>query len=596
MLELVAVPAMVAMGGLVALQSDLNGRLAGELGSGLRAGVLAAVVSFGSGLVVLAVLALLVPRIRRGGVAIARAARSGALRPWQLLGGVAGASLVASQGITVGTIGVALFIVAVVAGQTSSGLVVDHVGLGPAGRRAVTGTRVLGAALTLAAVVVSVSGRLDGAGALTGAALLLALLPLLAGAATSWQQAVNGRVSAEGGPMAAALVNFVVGTACLVLLLGLSFAVDGELTGVPGDWWLFTGGLMGVVFISGAALLVKVHGVLVLGLCTVAGQVVASLVIQGVAGEHLDATTVVGGACSRSSAWRSAPGSSVSSGAGGQALGSVCGPPRPPLGRSGRPVGPVAGCAAARPPGRRHGGPGQVLQGLGLRDGETVPPRCAGCQTARVPASGRWRGSRCTWSSMRCNVAPSSRVPAAASATPASAETSSGGPTTSVTGRPRRTSGRCLAVRSRCGPHTATGSSGAPVSRASATAPGIRARTVQERLTPASGNTPTASPSRSSRRAWRYAAAGARRSTGTCPMPVMRRREAQCSNTSCRARNRTRRPLRSAVRPTSRKSRKLTWFAASTTGPCRGTWSSPVSSTRRSSARRVTRPAPTTLR
>lgn len=294
-LELVAVPAMVAMGGLVALQSDLNGRLAGELGSGLRAGVLAAVVSFGSGLVVLVVLAVLVPRIRRGTVAIARAARAGALRPWQLLGGVAGASLVASQGITVGTIGVALFVVAVVAGQTSSGLAVDHAGLGPAGPRAVTGTRVLGAGLTLAAVVVSVSGRLDGAGALTGAALLLALLPLLAGAATSWQQAVNGRVSAAGGPMAAALVNFVVGTTCLVLLLGLSFAVPGGLSGFPGDWWLYTGGLMGVVFISGAALLVKVHGVLVLGLCTVAGQVVASLVIQGVAGEHLDATTVVGG-------------------------------------------------------------------------------------------------------------------------------------------------------------------------------------------------------------------------------------------------------------------------------------------------------------
>ena len=59
------------------------------------------------------------------------AARAGALRPWQLLGGVAGASLVASQGITVGTIGVALFVVAVVAGQTSSGLAVDHAGLGP---------------------------------------------------------------------------------------------------------------------------------------------------------------------------------------------------------------------------------------------------------------------------------------------------------------------------------------------------------------------------------------------------------------------------------------------------------------------------------
>ena len=98
--------------------------------------------------------------------------------------------------------------------------------------------------------------------------------------------------------MAAALLNFAVGTSCLLLLLLVSLAVRGDLAGLPGrpeDWWLYTGGLMGVVFISGAALLVKVHGVLVLGLCTVAGQVVASLVIQGVAGEHLDLTTVLGG-------------------------------------------------------------------------------------------------------------------------------------------------------------------------------------------------------------------------------------------------------------------------------------------------------------
>ena len=52
---------MVGIGCLVALQSEVNGRLADELGSGLRAGALAAVVSFGSGLVVLALVALWCP-------------------------------------------------------------------------------------------------------------------------------------------------------------------------------------------------------------------------------------------------------------------------------------------------------------------------------------------------------------------------------------------------------------------------------------------------------------------------------------------------------------------------------------------------------
>ena len=51
------------------------------------------------------------------------------------------------------------------------------------------------------------------------------------------------------------------------------------------------------------------------------------------------------------------------------------------------------------------------------------------------------------------------------------------------------------AVRIRCGPQIAIGTSGAPVARASATAPGISARTVYDVLTPASGKIPTASPS-----------------------------------------------------------------------------------------------------
>ena len=75
-----------------------------------------------------------------------------------------------------------------------------------------------------------------------------------------------------------------------------------------------------------------------------------------------------------------------------------------------------------------------------------------------------------------------------------------GSPTSSETGRPRvRSSGR-PAVRIRCGPQIAIGSSGAPVSRARATAPGIRARTVYDVLTPASGKIPTASPSPQQRR------------------------------------------------------------------------------------------------
>lgn len=289
-----AVPAMFAIGALVALQTLINGELADRLGTGVRAGVAAAVVSFGSGLVVLTAAVVLLPRPRRGLGRLRRAVVAGSVRPWQLAGGVVGAVLVAAQGLSVSTIGVALFTVAVVAGQTSSGLLVDRAGLGPSGPQAVTPGRVVGAALALLAVALSASDRLDGADALTGAGLTLALLPLLAGSGTAWQQAVNGRVSTVAGPVAAAWNNFLVGMTLLLVLLAASLALPGELRTFPGPWWSVLGGLIGVVFISAAAVLVRVHGVLVLGLCTIAGQVAASLVIDAVGGGHLGVLGVAG--------------------------------------------------------------------------------------------------------------------------------------------------------------------------------------------------------------------------------------------------------------------------------------------------------------
>lgn len=42
--------------------------------------------------------------------------------------------MVISQGLTLGTIGVAVFTVGLVAGQTMSSLAVDRAGIGPGGR------------------------------------------------------------------------------------------------------------------------------------------------------------------------------------------------------------------------------------------------------------------------------------------------------------------------------------------------------------------------------------------------------------------------------------------------------------------------------
>jgi transporter family-2 protein len=255
------------------VQSRINGELAVRLDDAIAA----ATISFGSGLILLTLLVPGTPAGRRGLAALRAALRSGALRPWQCLGGTCGAFLVATQGLAVATLGVAVFIVALVAGQSASSLVVDRLGAGPGGRRPVTGPRLAGAVLTVLAVLLAVGDRIGHPGS-----LVLAVLPAVAGIGIAWQQAVNGRVrAASDGAMVAGFVNFVTGTAALLLAFTVSLAVRGLPGALPtGDWWLYVGGPLGVVFIAVGAAVVRYTGVLLLGLGMISGQVTGALLID----------------------------------------------------------------------------------------------------------------------------------------------------------------------------------------------------------------------------------------------------------------------------------------------------------------------------
>ena len=276
--RILTVPLMVVAGAGVALQSRVNGSLAGELGDGLRAAILAAVISFSSGLVLISLAAAATRGGRRSMRRLREGLRTHRLRPPELLGGLCGAFFVASQGIAVGVIGIALFIVAYTAGQSLSSVVVDHLGFGPAGRQHATPPRIVAATFAVVAVLLKAFDQLQTTS--PWITMGLALLAFAAGTGQAVQQALNGRVSAVAGPVATTWNNFLVGTLALLLVLGASFTVDGRLDGLPSDPWLYLGGAMGIVFIAIAAVTVHVHGVLVLGLCMIAGQVVCAEVLE----------------------------------------------------------------------------------------------------------------------------------------------------------------------------------------------------------------------------------------------------------------------------------------------------------------------------
>jgi transporter family-2 protein len=279
--------ALAALGGVCLA---VQGRVNGQLGHLLDDGVFAALISFGVGLVPLVVAVAALPAARRGVTRLVKSIRSGRLRWWECLGGMCGGFVVAAQGITVAMLGVAVFTVAVVSGNVASSLLVDRAGIGPAGPQPVTVPRAAGAVLAVLAVLVAVSDRLGHP-----SGLWLAVLPALAGIGLAWQVAVNGLVRREAdNVIVPTLVNFLAGAAVLLVAFAVDLAVRGAPAAPPGQWWLYLGGPLGIGAVLTAVTAVRFVGVLVLGLASVAGQLIGAVLLDLIVPAPGSALTVAG--------------------------------------------------------------------------------------------------------------------------------------------------------------------------------------------------------------------------------------------------------------------------------------------------------------
>lgn len=280
------------VGALTAGQSRVNGELALATGNGVQAAVVSMVGSF----FLASVIIVAVPRLRRGLREVGVALRSRRLRWWQLLGGISAAIFLATQALTVPLLGVAIFTVALIGGQLLNSIVVDRWGLSPAGRQPVTVSRVVSALLALIAVVIAVAGRDAG---INNVVLVPAILAFIAGTGMAIQQALNGHVAlASRDAMAASWINFTVGLTCLlVVFMGLWWGADINPGALPWDrWYLFMGGIVGVLFIATAAWVVQTVGILSFALLTIVGQLVGAAIVDLIApsGTRVTPALIVG--------------------------------------------------------------------------------------------------------------------------------------------------------------------------------------------------------------------------------------------------------------------------------------------------------------
>ena len=264
------------IGSLTSVQSRLNGQLSKDIHNGIAA----ALISFLTGWLCVILVCLLWKPDRNGLANIWKALRTRRLKPWEVIGGMGGGFFVAIQSSTVPIIGVAIFTICAVGGQTISSMIVDLIGLSPSGKHKVTPVRAITAIVTLISVTIAVYPDLQSA-TFRFAPILFAII---VGVVVSFQQAINGRVNVVSTrPLATTFVNFLMGSTVLTIALIINLARGGTVGALPTTFVVYLGGIIGVIYIAVSAFTVRHIGILNMILFSVTGQLIGALLLDWLA-------------------------------------------------------------------------------------------------------------------------------------------------------------------------------------------------------------------------------------------------------------------------------------------------------------------------
>ncbi len=260
---------------LIAFQARANGELSHLLGNPIQA----ATVSFGSGLLIISLVAAKHHGMKQGLAGIKRGITDGGLQRWNLFAGMLGGIFVSIQTNTVPLIGVAVYSVASISGQTASSLIVDSLGLAGGTKKHITFRRIFASLITVLAVLVSVWDRIDT----NDLSLIPVALAGMAGGIVGIQRALNGKINIYSGQhWTTSLLNFIMGTGFLLILTGILIPTGHyDFKSLPTTpLWIYAGGVLGVIYIAYSATIVQQLGVLASTLLSVGGNLFGAFLID----------------------------------------------------------------------------------------------------------------------------------------------------------------------------------------------------------------------------------------------------------------------------------------------------------------------------
>jgi transporter family-2 protein len=270
-MEAVAVPLLLAIGALLALQAAANVQLSTAVGS-----------PFGASTLQLSIGAALLLVVAAAGGTITHLDGVGDAPTWHLAGGLGSALYITAGILLFPRLGAIVAVGLFIAGQMGASLALDATGWLGVPQSAPDAPALAGGVAVIAGTVLVVRAQVGTPG---GRMPWLAL-GLAAGAVLPVQGAVNAQLRADlDAPITAGAFSFLVATAAMALVLAVTLAIRrtprprvSPLACLP--WWGWLGGAVGAAYVTAVFTLLPEIGVAPTIALTVAGQQLASVLVD----------------------------------------------------------------------------------------------------------------------------------------------------------------------------------------------------------------------------------------------------------------------------------------------------------------------------
>jgi transporter family-2 protein len=275
-METLAIPFLLFVGALLALQAGANVQLSGAMASPIGASALQLTI----GAVLLVALAALVGSL--GAIGVLHEAE-----PWHLVGGLGSAVYITAGILLFPRLGAIVTVGLFIAGQMLVSLLLDTGGWLGVAEEPLDVAAVGGAAAVLAGVAMIVRAQTGGQlveNAVRGRWAWVALA-VIGGAVLPIQGAINAQLRADlDAPITVGAWSFIVAAAAMLAVLAVNVAGDRRKPRLDGlravPWWGWLGGLCGATYVTSVFLLIPEIGVSATIALTVAGQQLASVFVD----------------------------------------------------------------------------------------------------------------------------------------------------------------------------------------------------------------------------------------------------------------------------------------------------------------------------